>query len=110
MNSIPTPDPETRKKIMFYDTPTRQAQLRIKCQHDGLKQSEFFRLMVEGYLDDNPQVTDYLHGCKEKYNIQGKRKRNKIMKMKIAGQDKLKDFGLVESDIENIFDILENDV
>ena len=32
------------------------------------------------------------------------------MKMKSDGQNKLKDFGLVESDIENIFDILENDV
>lgn len=110
MKSIPVPDPETRKKIMFYDTPTRQAQLRIKCRHDGLKQSEFFRLMIEGYLNDDPQITSYLHQCKERYNIQGKRKRNKINKMKADGQNKLKDFGLVDSDIENIFDILENDV
>ena len=110
MNSIPIPDPETRKKIMFYDTPDRQAQLRIKCRHDNLKQSEFFRLMVEGYLNDDPQITAYLHECKERYNIQGKAKRNKIAKMKIKGHEKLKDFGLVDSDIENIFDILENDV
>ena len=110
MKSIPVPDPQTRKKIMFYDTPSRQAQLKIKCQHDGLKQSEFFRLMIEGYLNDDPQITNFLHQCKERYNIQGKTRRNKIAKMKTQGHEKLKDFGLVDSDIENIFDILENDV
>ena len=110
MKSIPVPDPQTRKKIMFYDTPSRQAQLKLKCQHDGLKQSEFFRLMIEGYLNDDPQITDFLHQCKERYNIQGKARRNKIAKMKMQGHEKLKDFGLVDSDIENIFDILENDV
>ena len=72
MKSIPVPDPETRKKIMFYDTPARQAQLKIKCRTDGLKQSEFFRLVVEGYLSDDPHIVKYLHVCKEKYNIQGK--------------------------------------
>ena len=110
MKSITVPDPETRKKIMFYDTPARQAQLKIKCSHDGLKQSEFFRLVVEGYLADDPHILKYLHACKEKYNIQGKHKRNKIMKMRKTGQAKLEDFGLGEGDIKNIFDILENDV
>lgn len=110
MKTLPVPDPATRKKIMFYDTPARQAQLRVKCQHDGLKQSEFFRLMIEGYLDDNPHIVSFLHACKERYNIQGKANRNKITKMKSQGHEKLKDFGLVDSDIENIFDILENDV
>ena len=110
MKTLPIPDPSTRKKIMFYDTPQRQAQLKIQCQHDGLKQSEFFRLMVEGYINNNPDIVKFLHECKEKYSIQGKQKRTQALKLKKAGQHNTEQFSLDDSEINNIFDLLENDI
>lgn len=110
MSTIPVPDPQTRKKIMFYDTPERQAQLKIQCAHDGLKQSEFFRLVVEGYISSDPRITEFLHACKEKYSFQGRDRRNKDLKLKNQGRQNIKDFALDDSDISNIFDILESDI
>ena len=110
MKTLPIPDPATRKKIMFYDTPQRQAQLKIQCQHDGLKQSEFFRMMVEGYINNNPDLIKFLHECKEKYSIQGKEKRDKAQRIRKVGQENAKQFSLDDSDINNIFDLLENDL
>ena len=110
MKRLLVPDPLTRKKVVFYDTPERQAKLKIRCAHDGLKQSEFLRLVVEGYIENNSHIVEFLHECKEKYRFQGKQKRDKILKMSKLGQEKLSDYALDDQDIENIFDILENDV
>ena len=110
MKTLPIPEPATRKKYMFYDTPQRQAQLKIQCQHDGLKQSEFFRLMVEGYINNHPDLIKFLHECKEKYSIQGRDKRNKTQRMRKAGRENVEQFSLDDSDIKNIFDLLENDL
>ena len=48
------PDPEERKKIMFYDTAKRRTDLNIKLKYDNIKQSEFFRIMISGYLESDP--------------------------------------------------------
>ena len=47
------PNSETRKKFMFYDTEERQAALRVRCQYDGINQSQFFRMMMTGYIENN---------------------------------------------------------
>ena len=42
---------ETTKKVVFYDTDKRHANLKIRLHYDGLTQAGFFRGMVTGYLD-----------------------------------------------------------
>mgnify|MGYP003646225583 CR=1 FL=1 len=103
------PDSNDRKKIMFYDTPARHAQLKIRCQHDGINQSQFLRMVVTGYLEGNNNIVQFMHACKEKYNLQGKIKRNKARRLHQAGQELSKDLALKQDEIENIFDILESD-
>ena len=51
---------KTGKKILFYDTDKRHADLKIKLQYDGLGQSEFFRALVTGYLEEDPSIMDYV--------------------------------------------------
>tara|TARA_A100001515_G_C4415595_1_gene158625 strand:- start:109 stop:444 length:336 start_codon:yes stop_codon:yes gene_type:complete len=98
---------EERKKIMFYDTAERQAKLRIRCQYDGLSQSQFFRFMLTGYIESDERVLNFLDSCKEKNAIQGKNKRKKIKQMhRLASENKDK-FSLKEEEIKTIFDILE---
>ena len=110
MRDITIPDPKDRKKIVFYDTPARHAQLKIRCQYDGINQSQFLRLVVTGYLENDKNIIEYLHSCKEKYNLQGKVKRNKALKLHREGQQLSETLALKDDEIENIFDILENDV
>jgi hypothetical protein len=101
------PDPQTRKKFMFYDTEDRQAALRIRCRYDGVNQSQFFRLMITGYLQNDPLICEYLSNCKEKYSIQGKQKRDYIDRMHDKAEDTKNKFALDDNEIENIFDIIE---
>lgn len=103
------PPTETRKKFMFYDTEENQAKLKIRCQFDGFSQSQFFRMMLEGYVNNDEDVLQYIKGCKEKYGIQGQQKRNKIdsiMKRKKNTENK---FALKTDEIENIFDMIESE-
>ena len=101
------PDPNTRKKIMFYDSEDRQVKLRIKCGFDGLNQSQFFRMMITGYIENDEYIYEYIKKVKEKHNIQGQQKRDKIERLhKNKKASKVK-FALEEDDIESIFDIIE---
>ena len=103
-----TPDSQERKKIMFYDSPDRQARLRIRCQYDGISQSQFFRMMVTGYLENNSKIITFLEECKEKYHAQGVIKRKMIATSHRKARDVSKKFALDEKEIEGIYDVLEN--
>ncbi len=103
------PDPKDRKKFMFYDTEERQAALRIRCQYDGINQSQFFRMMITGYLEGDSSINDYMLKCKERFSIQGKHKRDYInRKNKDAANTKNK-FALDSNEIESIFDMIEQE-
>ena len=45
-------------------------------------QSQFFRLIVSGYIENDELIYKYLEQCKEKFQIQGKNKRDKIDRIK----------------------------
>ena len=65
------PNPEDRKKMMFWESPKRQADLRIRLQYDGFTQSHFFRAMITGYLEKNENLLRYLDEYKGKHLSQG---------------------------------------
>tara|TARA_R100000008_G_C3558741_1_gene154762 strand:- start:476 stop:817 length:342 start_codon:yes stop_codon:yes gene_type:complete len=100
------PDPKTRKKFMFYDTEKRQADLRIRLQYDGLNQSHFFRAMITGYLEKDPDIMSYLDRYRGKHQVQGINKRN-ASKIILNKSEQTKDqFALKENEIEDIFDMI----
>ena len=100
---------EDKKKIVFYDTLDRQTRFRVRLQHDSLNQSQFFRMMITGYTENDPDLLAFLDKCKEKELIQGKAKRdsNKLS-VKKGLQNKTK-FALDDADIESIFDIIQKE-
>ena len=100
------PDPKTRKKFMFYDSEDRQAQLRIRCQYDNLSQSQFFRMMITGYLENDADLLNYIEKFKEGHVIQGKSKREYIKKMHHASTETSLKFGLDKDELDDIFDII----
>ena len=65
MAKPPTPNPIERKKFMFYDTNKRQVDLKIRLQHDGLNQSQFFRAMITGYLEKDEYLLSFLESYKQ---------------------------------------------
>ena len=103
------PDSATRKKFMFYDTEKRQADLRVRLQYDGMSQSHFFRAMITGYLDKDTELISYLDRHKNKYQVQGINKRADSKRLFKKGEKTKQKFGLDKNDIEDIFDILEQE-
>jgi hypothetical protein len=103
---------EHDRKVVFYDTTKRHADLRIRLDYDGFTQSEFFRVMVTGYLEKDPRVTDYIHDYKAEKKLfrkQGKTSLKKTKALYAEGEETKKKFGLDEDTIESIFDLLEEE-
>ena len=103
------PKPDNRKKMMFYDSAERQIKLRIRCNFDGITQSQFFRMMITGYIEDEELIATYMEKCKEKYHIQGIQKRTKIQQIQRKRKLQNEKFSLKEKEIENIFDAIEQE-
>jgi len=106
-NSSSVPDPKSRKKFMFYDTPKRQADLRIRLKFDGMNQSEFFRAMITGYLEKDANLLSYLDEYKQEHGVRGINKRKESRRLLKKGEVVRKQFALDEEEIEDIFDLIE---
>ena len=100
------PDPEDRKKIMFWESPKRQADLKIRLQHDGFTQSHFFRAIITGYTEKNKDILKYIDEYKEENRTQGIAKRKQIKKSLKNSEGVEEQFALNENEVEDIFDII----
>ena len=98
-----------RKKVVFYSTDKIHADMKIRLKYDGLTQSSFFRGIMEGYINKDTAINDFIDRLKEKEGTQGATKRKKTKKMLADGEKTTALFGLDEQDVENIFDIIEKE-
>ena len=94
------------KKIMFYDTDKRHAELKIRLQHDSLKQSEFFRAVVSAYIEKDELFLEFINQYKEENKTQSKERIEKSKKSIEKGREMEKKFNLKEDEKENIFDLI----
>ena len=99
------------KQVLFLETEKRHADLKIKLKHYGITQSESIRGCISGLIDDDEQFLPFFFKLLEqKSYIKSAKNRKKNQEMISKGLNKLKeDFNLGESEIENIFDIIEKD-
>ena len=97
------------KKILFTDTDKRHANLKLRLHYDGLTQADFFRSLITGYLEKDENIMNFITGVQEGKNIHSKQKRAKSRKLEEEGENLMKKLGLEEEEIENIFDLLEEE-
>ena len=94
------------KKIVFYDSDKRHAELKVRLKHDSLTQAEFFRTLITGYLDKDENVLSFL----DKYILNNEKQSNSLLsknrKLIDDGREVERKFALSNDEIENIFDIL----
>jgi len=95
------------KKVVFYDTDKRHADLKIRLQNDDMSQNDFFRALVTAYINGDSRVMDYLNEWRLENGKQSKSKVDISKKTMDEGRETQKKFALDEDTIENIFDILE---
>jgi hypothetical protein len=94
------------KRVIFDDTDTRHAQLKIRLQYDGLTQAEFFRSFITGYLNKDKSVMDFIKSYKETNKKLSKRNMKYQDKDSEIADDLLGKFGIGDEEIENIFDVI----
>ena len=99
---------ENQKKVVFYDTDKRHAELKIRLHHDGLTQSEFFRSLVSGYIEKDENIFNFVERIKDTKS-RGASKRKKTKKLYEKAKDTKNKFALDKEDIENIFDLIEEE-
>lgn len=90
------------KKIVFTENDHRHAQLIVKLKHDSIRQSEFFRSMITGYLDNDERILSYIGEFKN----QSIKKRTKSKKLRDKGKQILSDSGLSNDQISDLFDMI----
>lgn len=102
--------PEGHSILSFSLDSKLHENLKIRLFYDDIKtQSEFFRYCVESYLSQDPLFMNFLDDYRINKKVQSKRKVTKSRKLREKGEKILKDLALTEADIENIFDILEEE-
>ncbi len=93
------------KRIVFTDTDHRHAQLIVRLKHDGLRQSDFFRSLISGYLNGDERIQSFVleNGT---HSQKRKAKSEKLIKQ---GKKAAAELGFNEGEIDNIFDLIEKE-
>mgnify|MGYP001278805329 CR=1 FL=1 len=98
---------EQEKSILFRDTDKRHADLIVRLRRDGLTQSQFFKSIVTGYIQNDPNLILFLQKVKEKVAKPGKKKIDKTYKDMVAGNEMLDKLGISDGDVSFVFDLIE---
>ncbi len=94
------------KRVAFEDTDIRHAQLKVRLDYDGLSQAQFFRALVTGYLSKDKNIISFIKNYKSDNKIQSKRNMGYIDKDDEKAEDLLEQFGIKDSELEDIFDLI----
>ena len=97
------------KRIVFTDTLKRHTDFKIRLEYDNFKQWEFFRAILDGYLEKDSRIISFLYDWRENNKKYSKSKRKKTENLLSKGEDLMSKFGLDSEEIDNIFDILEEE-
>ena len=85
------------KKFTFYAKDELHAKFKIRMQFH------------EAVVSEDPMMEMFIDHYKEENGKQSKAQRQKIKKEKQKSEELLKDFGLGDGDLEDIFDMIAKD-
>ena len=57
------------KKVVFYDTDKRFADLKIRLGHDKISQAQFFRSVVTGYIEQDEDMLNFIDNYSYFYTV-----------------------------------------
>ena len=97
------------KRIVFEESTHKHAQLKIRLEYDSLTQAEFFRCLISGYLNKDTKIIKYIEEYKLSKGKDSKRNAKYREKDTQKGDELLEKFGIKDSELENIFDLIEEE-
>ncbi len=81
--------------------------MKIRLKYDAMGQSQFFKSLMALYLDNDPEMVKVVEKIKQKDKIMSKAKIKSAAKEISRGHALLKDLALTKSEIDDLFDLLE---
>ncbi len=99
---------KNKKQICFESTAKLHADLKIRLHCDEIKIKEFFNKLMEAYIDKNENILAFIEEIKKAKGISQAR-RNKTKKAHELRRRTIHQFALDQTEIEDIFDILEKE-
>tara|TARA_R100001594_G_scaffold92194_1_gene126504 strand:+ start:56 stop:388 length:333 start_codon:yes stop_codon:yes gene_type:complete len=100
---------KAEKQVCFEDFDKKHADLKIRLHYDGLRQNEFFRLMMRKYINKDVNMMNIIDEYKEQKGNQSVLNRKKSKRLIEKGRDLQDAFALNPDDVESIFDLLEKE-
>jgi len=85
--------------------PTDYVDMRIRLNHDEMSYVSLMAGLVKLYIEQDQDMLTVV----DKIKKQTENRKKRIAKAKKEGKESLKTFGIDKEDIENIFDVLEQD-
>jgi len=97
------------KRISFMDSDKRIADFKIRLKHDGLTKTQFFRAILTAYLEGDEDINHFIDRHKRINKSQSDTQAAVVRKATKEAKAIKGKFGLDNSEIEDIFDILEKE-
>mgnify|MGYP001333120449 FL=1 len=97
------------KRIVFESTTHKHAQLKVRLEYDSLTQAEFFRCLIDGYLNKDTRILKFIESYKQQKGKDSKRNTKYRTKDLQKGEELLEKFGIKDAELENIFDLIEEE-
>lgn len=99
-----------RRIISFEDKDGTYARLIVKLRHEGLTKAEFYRALTLAWIEDNPLLDEFILGYKKQKEYFRKNKQKILSKEREKTEEIKKRFGLNPEEIEDMFDIIEEEL
>lgn len=98
-----------RKLIKLYLTDGDFVRFVNKLEYYGLNKRSFFLIFLDAFINDDKIVSEWLKEERKKRKINRKQVEKQIDTEEEAEKKTISDFALNEEEIENIYDIIEEE-
>ena len=100
---------EKKKKVIFSIPENDKAKFKVQLHYDSLSQRQFLEGIIKAYTEKDKDFMNFIATLKEKLQVQSKAQLSKVQRNRKDAQDTKDKFALEEDEVENIFDILEQE-
>lgn len=100
---------EKTKKVIFSIPENDKAKFKVQLQYDSLTQVQFFKGVMGAYLNKDESFMNFINELKGRLETQSQPQRKKATRGLAEGRETNKKFALDDNELENIFDILEQE-
>ena len=98
-----------QKNIVFTDDDDQHARMILRLRYDPLTQGNFFRGIVEMYVNNDLDMAKIVQKIKQSKSTIGKKLSSNAMKDIEKGEQMKEQLGLSENEKNFIFDLIEED-